>query len=128
MKRNSKTSGDKRNKCLNSDKPSLPAQARQHAPAAVAELVRILENTKSDGARLAAISILFDRGLGKAPESLDIAVKDRVKPAPPPSQEERERWAAAYRRSRVTGHWSIDDLDDADLEAAGIPHTPEGES
>jgi hypothetical protein len=73
---------------------SLPAQARQHAPAAVAELVRIIENTKSDAARLAAISILFDRGLGKPPKPLDIAIKDRVKPAPPLSKEELARWVA----------------------------------
>jgi hypothetical protein len=132
MKQNFKTSRDERNKSLNSDKPSLPAQARQHAPAAVAELVRIIENTKSDAARLAAISILFDRGLGKPPKPLDIAIKDRVKPAPPPSEEELEQWAAAYDRFRKTGHWSVDDLDDADLEAyrASTPRTrkAEGES
>jgi hypothetical protein len=129
MKRKSKTSGE-RNEYLARDKPSLPEQARQHAPSAVAELVRIIENTRSDWARLAAISILFERGLGKAPESLDIAINHRVKPELPPSQEEQERWAAAYGRFRITGHWSIDDLDEADLEAdpAGIPNTPEGES
>jgi hypothetical protein len=129
MKPNSKTSGDERNECPHSDKPSLPAQARQHAPAAIAELVRIIENTRSDAARLAAIRILFDRGLGKAPEALDIAINDRVKPVPPLSPEERKRVVAEFRRFRITGHWSTDDLDDADLEAASSPRAPkEGES
>ena len=132
MKQDSKTSGDERKKSLNSDKPSLPAQARQHTPAAVAELVRIIENTRSDAARLAAICILFDRGLGKPPKPLEIAIKDRVKPAPPPSKEELERWAAVYERRVRTGHRSMDGLDDAALEpllggTAGTPKT-EGES
>ena len=126
-KRNSTTSRDQRNKSM----PSLPAQARQHAPAAIDELARIIEHTKSDAARLAAISILFDRGLGKPPKPLDIAIKDRVKPAPPLSEDELERRAAAFHRYRKTGHWSMDDLDDADVEAyrASIPRTakPEGE-
>lgn len=127
-KRNFTTSCDQRNKCMH----SLPAQARQHAPAAIDELARIIEHTKSDAARLTAISILFDRGLGKPPKPLDIAIKDRIKPAPPPSEEELERRAAAAcHRFRKTGHWSMDDLDDADVEAyrASIPRTakPEGE-
>ena len=67
----------------------MPAQARLHAPAAVAELVRIIENTRSDAARLAAIYIFFDRGLGKPPRRLDIAIKDRVRPTRtvPPREE-----------------------------------------
>jgi len=98
MKHNSKTSVVERHKGKNSDKPSLPAQARQHAPAAIGELVRIIENTKSDAARLAAINILFDRGLGKPPKPLDIAIKDRVKPARPPSKEQLERRVANYEQ------------------------------
>lgn len=128
MKQDSKTSRDERNKKLNGDKPSLPAQARQHAPAAVAELVRIIENTRSDAARLAAISILFDRGLGKPPKPLDIAIKDRVKPAPPLSAPEAEEYFNRFRMKL----WSTDVLDDVDFEVrqAGIHHTPktEGES
>jgi hypothetical protein len=113
---------DERNK-LNIDKPSLPAQARQHAAAAVAELVRIIENTKSDAARLAAINILLARGLGKPPKPLEIAIKDRIKPAPPPSEEELERWAADFRRLRrslTTAHRSIDGIDDAALESIPV--------
>ena len=133
MKHNSKTSVDERNKSLNSDKPSLPAQARQHAPAAIAELVRIIENTRSDAARLAAISILFDRGLGKPPKPLDIAIKDRVKPAPPPSEEELERRAAAFERLHKDGsigRWmSLDDADVGILPGQHRRHAKtEGES
>ena len=80
MKQDSKIQADERSKSLKRDAPSLPAQARLHAPAAVAELVRIIENTRSDAARLAAIHIFFDRGLGKPPRRLDIAIKDRVSP------------------------------------------------
>ena len=99
------------------------------AGAAIDELARIIEHTKSDAARLAAISILFDRGLGKPPKPLDIAIKDRVKPAPPLSEDELERRAAAFHRYRKTGHWSMDDLDDADVEAyrASIPRTAKAE-
>jgi hypothetical protein len=80
--------------------PSLAAQAQQHAAAAIAELVKIVENTSSHAARLAAITTLLDRGFGKPPKSLDIAIKDR-KPAPP-SKEELERWVAAFERSMRT--------------------------
>jgi hypothetical protein len=101
MKRKYATSR-KRNESLNGDMPSLPAQARQHAPAAIDELVRIIATTRSDAARLAAIGILFDRGLGKPPMPLDIAIKDRVKPAPPLSEDALERAAAAFRRFRTS--------------------------
>jgi hypothetical protein len=132
VKQDSKTSRDERNKSLKSDEPSLPAQARQHAPAAIAELVRIIENTRSDAARLAAISILFDRGLGKPPKPLDIAIKDRVKPAPPPSKEELERMVADFDRQMrriTTAHRSMDGLDDAalDLFPGSTPGTPKAE-
>ena len=107
MKQDSETRRDERNKSLNGNSPSLPAQARQHAPAAIAELVRIIENTRSDAARLAAICILFDRGLGKPPKPLDIAIKDRVKPAPPPAT---KSWSGGPRISigLAMGQWSMD--------------------
>ena len=123
MKQDSKTQRDERNRSLNRESLSLPAQARQHAPAAVAELARIIENTRSDAARLAAIRIFFDRGLGKPPKSLDIAIKDRVKVKRAlPAREEVERLAAWVKRQ----------LDKALLElhqesTAGTPET-EGES
>jgi hypothetical protein len=125
----SKMPPDERNTSSNGDQLSLPAQARRHAPAAVAELVRIIENTRSDAARLAAIGILFDRGLGKPPKPLEIAIKDRVKPAPPPSEEELERWAADFERRIRTVYSSIDGLDDAALEPlpGSTPDTPQAE-
>ena len=73
----------KRTKDLKIHPPSLAAQAQQHAAAAIAELVKIVENTSSHAARLAAITTLLDRGFGKAPKSLDIAIKDRVNPRRP---------------------------------------------
>jgi hypothetical protein len=121
MKQDSETRCDERNKSLNGDSPSLPAQARQHAPAAIAELVRIIENTRSDAARLAALCILFDRGLGKPPKPLDIAIKDRVVEFALPPREELEHLAA----------WAKRHLDEALLElqrsTAGTLKT-EGES
>jgi hypothetical protein len=119
MKHNFKTSSVEHKKSVNSEEASLPRQARQHAPAAVAELARIIENTRSDAARLAAIGILFDRGLGKPPKPLEIAIKDRVKPAPPLSREESAEY---FKRLRMNP-WSIDGLDDAD--AAGTPRKGE---
>ena len=107
MKQDSETRRDERNKSLNRDSPSLPAQARQHAPAAVAELVRIIENTRSDAARLAALCIFFDRGLGKPPKPLDIAIKDRVTTRAAAQQEELER------RIRPHEAISMDSLDEA---------------
>jgi hypothetical protein len=119
----------KRTKDLKMNPPSLAGQAQQHTVEAIAELVNIVQNTNSHAARLAAITTLLDRGFGKPPKPLDIAIKDRVKPGPPPSEEELERRAAAYYRFRKTGHFSIDDLDDADLEAyrASITRTPKAE-
>jgi hypothetical protein len=107
---------EERNKNLNGEQLSLPAQARLHAPAAVAELVRIVGKTRSDAARLAAISILFDRGLGRPPKPLDIAIKDRVKPPPPLSTEEARD---LYRRFRLNP-WSMDDLYNADRKLRGL--------
>src|SRR3954469_10566890 len=99
MKQDSETRRDERNKSLNGNTLSLPAQARQHAPAAVAELARIIENTRSDAARLAALCIFFDRGLGKQPKPLDIAIKDRVevKRVLPPREQLEEMAARAKR-------------------------------
>ena len=118
----SKMPPDERKKSSNSDKASLPAQARQHAPAAVAELVRIIESTRSDAARLAAIGILFDRGLGKPPKPLDIAIRDRVKSAPPLSTEEAVEYFKRFRMKL----WSTDVLADADLEVSEVG-TPNAE-
>ena len=56
----------------------------------------------------------------------------RVSPHCYNSEEELERGAAAFHRFLKTGHWSMDDLDDADVEAyrASMPRSAkaEGES
>ncbi len=110
LKQDSKIQRDERNKGLNGDSLSLPAQARQHAPAAIAELVRIIENTRSDAARLAALCILFDRGLGKPPKPLGIAIKDRVRVQPTlPPREVLEQMAELSKQG----------LDEALLELQG---------
>jgi hypothetical protein len=107
---------------LISDKLSLPEQARQHAPAAIAELVRIVEYTKSDAARLAGIRVLLDRGFGKPPLPLDIAIRDRVKPAPPLSEEDARE---CYRRLRLNP-WSFLDVA-LEVPQAGAAATPKAE-
>ena len=86
----------KRTKDLKMHPPSLAAQAQQHAAAAIAELVKIVENTSSHAARLAAITTLLDRGFGKPPRSLEIAIKDR-KPAPPSA---KKNWSGGRRVRR----------------------------
>ena len=87
-----------------SDRPSLPAQARQHAAVVVEELVRIIQTTKSDSARLAAISTLLDRGFGKPSPSLDIATKQTVEPEPFVSDEEAAAQYAAIRKQLHENH------------------------
>jgi hypothetical protein len=65
-----------RTKNPNTGPPSLAGQAQQHTAAAIAELVWVVENTKNNAARLAAITTLLDRGFGKPPRSLKIATSD----------------------------------------------------
>src|SRR5437762_4607707 len=97
MKRTSKSKA--RTNSFYSDRPSLPAQARQHAAVVVEELVRIIQTTKSDpAARLAAISTLLDRGFGKPSRSLDIATQQTVEPEPFLSDEEAAAHFAAIRK------------------------------
>ena len=68
MKRTSKSKARTNN--FYSDRPSLPAQARQHAAVVVEQLVRIIQTTKSDPARLAGCRVRearyqsVGRGLG----------------------------------------------------------------
>lgn len=47
--------------------------ARQHVPAAIAELARLAVKAKSETARIAACRELLDRGYGKSRQALDIA-------------------------------------------------------
>jgi hypothetical protein len=78
----------KRTKDLKMDPPSLAAQAQQHSAEGLAELVKIVKNTRSHVARLAAITTLLDRGFGKPPRSLEIATRD---PVPILSKEELQQ-------------------------------------
>jgi hypothetical protein len=55
----------------------LQELARQHVPAAIAELARLAVRAKSETARIAACRELLDRGYGKPRQGLEIT--------PPPS-------------------------------------------
>lgn len=51
---------------------SLSALAQKHAPAAIAELVRVMHKSDSDAARVSAAVVILDRGYGKAPQAVDV--------------------------------------------------------
>ena len=44
---------------------------REHVPNVIAELARLALNAESEGARVAAIKELLDRGFGKATQPID---------------------------------------------------------
>lgn len=50
----------------------IKAIAQLHSEAAVSELVRIMGNSESDAARVAAIKELLDRAHGKPKQAMDI--------------------------------------------------------
>ena len=62
--------------CPNMNLSLWRTQARQHAAEAMAELVAIVQNSSNDAARLAAIRVILDRGFGKPPQSVQIAIED----------------------------------------------------
>jgi hypothetical protein len=47
--------------------------ARQHAPAAIAELSRLALKAKSETARIAAIRELLDRGYGRPRQAMEVS-------------------------------------------------------
>ena len=49
--------------------------ARQHAPEAMAALVEIATQGKSESARVAAAIALLDRGYGKPPQAIDSTIR-----------------------------------------------------
>jgi len=49
----------------------IKALAAKHAPEAMIELARLATQAESEQARVAAIKELFDRGFGKARQSID---------------------------------------------------------
>ena len=70
--------GPSREDKLASDKPSLKFQAQKHVSQAISGLVQIMRTCESDVLRVSAINMLLDRGYGKPPQSLDVAVWDAV--------------------------------------------------
>lgn len=50
----------------------IKALAQVHAATAMTELARLATKSDSDAARVAAIKELFDRGFGKARQSVDV--------------------------------------------------------
>lgn len=79
----------------------IKALAMQHAASAMTELARLATKAESEAARVAAIKELFDRGFGKAKQSLEIDgaltatmtvtyVTSASGPAPAPSDEDYE--------------------------------------
>ncbi|SRR6266404_3233105 len=54
--------------------------ARQHAPAAVAELARLASKAKNESARIAAIRELLDRGYGKPRQGIEISPQPAINP------------------------------------------------
>ena len=62
-----------------SERASLKFQAQKHVSVAIAGLVQIMRTCQNDSLRVSAINMLLDRGYGKPPQSLDVAVWD----APP---------------------------------------------
>lgn len=60
----------------------IKALAMQHAPAAMKELARLAIKAESEAARVAAIKELFDRGFGKAKQSVEFDGSLSVTPMP----------------------------------------------
>jgi hypothetical protein len=48
----------------------IKALAQKHTPAAMKELARIMLNSESDAARVAAIKEMFDRGYGRPAQAI----------------------------------------------------------
>jgi hypothetical protein len=61
-----------------SDHVSLSSRAQKHVSVAIAGLVKIMRTCQSDSLRVSAINMLLDRGYGKPPQSLDVAIWDAV--------------------------------------------------
>lgn len=54
----------------------IKALAMEHAPEAMAELARLATKAESEAARVQAIKELFDRGFGKAKQSIEATGAD----------------------------------------------------
>lgn len=64
--------GGRRKGTPNKATADIKALAQVHAESAMVELARLATEAESEAARVAAIKELFDRGFGKAKQSLDI--------------------------------------------------------
>ena len=70
---------------------------RRNFSVAIAGLVNIMRTCQSDSLRVSAINVLLDRGFGKPPQSLDVAIWDAV-PLPKIRDDMTlEEMVAAYR-------------------------------
>lgn len=77
----SSTSGQGRPKgAKNKATQELQELAREHTPAAIAELARLAVGAESETARVAAINSLLDRGHGKPAQSLAIGQDPALEP------------------------------------------------
>ena len=54
----------------NKSTADIKAIAGKHGPEAIAEAVRIMKESESDQARMAAIKEILDRAYGKAPQAI----------------------------------------------------------
>jgi hypothetical protein len=76
----------------------IKALARQHAPAAVAELARLATSAKSEQAKVAAIKELLDRGYGKSRQSMEVSGSGGI-PVEIVSKRQRDAAVAAALRA-----------------------------
>jgi len=65
-----------KNKAKKGEKLTLETLAREHTPAALNTLVKIMNNGKSEGARIAAATALLDRGYGRPRQAVEMTGKD----------------------------------------------------
>lgn len=63
-------SGGRQKGTPNKATADVKALAGKHGPAAIAEAVRIMQNSDSDAARISAINTILDRAYGKASQPI----------------------------------------------------------
>lgn len=96
----SSTSGQGRPKgSKNKATQELQDLARQHTPAAIAELARLAVAAESEQARVAAINSLLDRGHGRPSQSVAIGQDPELQPIAIALRPliDREEWLRLHR-------------------------------
>ena len=68
-----KKTGGRQKGTPNKATADIKALARDYTPAAMSRLVKIIKSSESDAAAVAAIKELWDRGYGKARQSVELA-------------------------------------------------------